>query len=144
MQEEITKEVILSFKDTFKKMGWGEIDIHPSYWSDDVFLVSRYHSKIDFSGDVNGYLCLCLDDNFVIQLLNQLKIPVSKKYMLDVVAEISNIIAGNLGKVLGNGFSISTPCMVGDSLLKSKVLLHIPIEYKNCSGVLILDVLEKK
>lgn len=141
MQEEITKEIVLSFKGTFEKMRWGEINIHPSYWTDDGFLMPRYHSKIDFSGDVSGYLCLCLDDDFVIQLLNQLKIPVSKKYMLDMVAEISNILAGNLGKVLGNGFSISTPYRLDNNFLESKVLLHIPIEYKKCSGVLIIDVL---
>ena len=140
MQEKITKEVILSFKNTFKKMGFGEIKIHPSYWSSDGFLVSRYHSRIDFRGGASGYLCLSLDDDFVIQLLNQLKISISKKYMLDVVAEISNILAGNLGKVLGNGFSISTPYRLDNSLLDNKVLLQIPIEYKNGSGVLIVDV----
>lgn len=143
LEEIITKAMIASLHDTFNKMRWGDIVCHPAYWASD-FLVSNYHSKIEFSGEYSGFLCLSLSEDFVCELLKSLNVRASKKYMLDITSEVSNIVAGNLGKVLGKEFIISIPMQLSNNLLESKDLLHIPIDYKNTSGTLIVQISEKK
>lgn len=141
--EVITKTIVSSLHETFNKMKWGEVSCGPAYW-ENVFLVSNFHSKIEFSGEYSGFLCVSLDEDFVLALLNKMNIKATKKYMLDITSEISNIIAGNLGQVLGKSFLISIPMQLTNNLLESKDLLHIPINYKNTSGTLIVQIFEKK
>lgn len=143
LQEKLTSTVISSLKETFQKTGWGQIDFSPSYWSklNDCF---DYRASVDFSGSVSGTICFSLSEDFVIELLKRFKMGTSKQHMSDIVYELANIVAGNLGKVLGDGFSISLPGEIQLELLQGKDLLHIPIKYKNAQGFLILDVFVHK
>ena len=67
----------------------------------------------------------------------------TNEYYLDLVAEMSNIFAGNLRKTLGKSFNISVPTTIKGSIEQIKINTTerpcvIPIEFQKEKSIVVI------
>lgn len=144
MNEETLKTIVQSITNYFEKFEIGEVKVYPSYLGEIGSLPSYYFTGIiNLSGDYSGVVYFSASKNLISKIISKLNQPMNNEYYLDLVAEMSNIFAGNLRKVLGKSFNISVPTTIMGSIKEIKISSNerpcvIPIEFQGEKSIVVI------
>ena len=144
MNEETLKTILQSITNYFKKFEIGEVKVYPSYLGDVGSLPSyQFTGIVNLSGEYSGVVYFSASANLIFKIISKLNQPMNNEYYLDLVAEMSNIFAGNLRKVLGKSFNISVPTTISGPIKQIKIASNerpcvIPIEFQNEKSIVVI------
>lgn len=144
MNEETLKTIVQSITNYFEKFEIGEVKVYPSYLGEIGSLPSYYFTGIiNLSGDYSGVVYFSASQNLISMIISKLNQPMNNEYYLDLVAEMSNIFAGNLRKVLGKSFNISVPTTIMGPIKEIKISSSerpcvIPIEFQGEKSIVVI------
>ena len=144
MNEETLKTILQSITNYFKKFEIGEVKVYPSYLGEVGSLLSYdFTGIVTLSGEYSGVVYFSASSNLIYKIISQLNQPMHNDYYLDLVAEMSNIFAGNLRKVLGKSFNISVPTTISGSIGQIKIVSNerpcvIPIEFQGEKSIVVI------
>lgn len=146
MNEETLKTILESITNYFKKFEIGQVKVYPSYLGEIGTLPSYdFTGIVTISGDYKGVVYYSSSANLIHKVILKLGQPMNNAYYLDLVAEMSNIFAGNLRKVLGQSFDISVPSTISGSIKNIKINSNqrpciIPIEFQNEKSIVVIVI----
>ena len=144
MNEETLKTILQSITNYFKKFEIGEVTVYPSYLGEIGSLPSyQFTGIVNLSGEYSGVVYFSASANLIFKIISKLNQPMNNEYYLDLVAEMSNIFAGNLRKVLGKSFHISVPTTISGPIKQIKIASHerpcvIPIEFQGGKSIVVI------
>lgn len=144
MNEETLKTIVQSITTYFKKFEIGEVNVYPSYLGELGELPSyQFTGIVTLSGDYRGVVYFSASANLIYKIITKLNQPMNNDYYLDLVAEMSNIFAGNLRRVLGKSFNISVPITSKGPLEQIKINSQerpciIPIEFQKEKSIVVI------
>ena len=124
-----------------------EVEVEAPYLIDDINSnLSDYTGRIEISGGYKGNVLFTAPHRMLVALLARYGQKGSDvSYLLDLVGEIANTIAGNARESLGSKFNLSTPSVTrGNSLeLKTEAGLKtycVPVKWNKQKAKLIIAV----
>lgn len=110
--------------------------------------ICDYTGKITISGDYAGSVYVSAPRAMLSKLLIMLGITSDRdRKMADLVGEISNTLAGNARRELGDKFILSTPTVFNDAVALPEALIKqrmvIPVSWQQMKANVILDLAAK-
>ena len=124
-----------------------EVEVRAPYLIDDIDAnLSDYTGRIEISGGYKGNVLFTAPHRMLVALLTRYGQKGSDvSYLLDLVGEIANTIAGNARESFGNRFKLSTPSVTRGSALNLKVeaglkTYCIPLKWNKLQAKLIIAV----
>lgn len=114
MESEILKVITQGATDYFSMVGGSPAVIHPAYLENPASTpVDDYSAIIGISGRYRGCVYFTAPTGLLAPLLEKLGEQTRDERLLaDLAGEISNTIAGNARRQLGQGFMISVPLLL--------------------------------
>lgn len=112
-------------------------------------LLSDYSGRIKISGDYNGDVLFTAPHRMLIALLARYgHRKTDKSYLLDLVGEIANTIAGNAREHFGSRFDLSTPDVTRGGVLNLSEIVGLksycfPLVWEKQNAKLIISVMAK-
>jgi len=123
------------------------VEVQAPYLIDDIDSnLSDYTGRIEISGGYKGNVLFTAPHRMLVALLARYGQRGSDaSYLLDLVGEIANTIAGNARESFGSKFDLSTPSVTRGSALHLKVeaglkTYCIPVKWNKQQAKLIIAV----
>lgn len=145
MQEERFKIFIHGAQNYFRQISEDEIVVGTPYLVENKMPAAHdYTGIIAISGLRSGIVYFTAPKELLVFILKRLNEPlISEEYMIDLVGEVANTIAGNARSEFGERFEISVPIVIRGApddimLPRTERSYIIPLKWHNYEAAVVI------